>query len=228
MVLHFEFLLFVVLIQTGLAEEVYVDSGASISQGSDYSCGDRSSPCPTLETALNRTASESVATVVILSDTLTLRSGIVRDNSTAFHLRGSERGGTLITCSSSSSHGLQPGLVFVGLDNVTISRVNFTNCGVGRDYEILIFNFSYMAAIHFHSCKDVTISNVNVTGNRGAGLAIIDPRGGKISISHSQFSKNRVPLEHQSSYYGGAGVYVRETNETGGKSVQIQLFYCTL
>ena len=217
-------LLFVVLIPTGLGEEVYVDSGAS--HGSDYSCGDRSSPCPTLETALNRTASESVATVVILSDTLTLRSGIVRDNSTAFHLRGSERGGTLITCSS-SSHRLQPGLVFVGLDNVTISRVNFTNCGVGRDYEILVFNFSYMAAIHFHSCKDVAISNVNVTGNRGAGLAIIGPRGGMISIEHSQFSKNRVPLEHQSSYYGGAGVYVREINETGGESVQIQLFYCT-
>ena len=229
MVLHFEFLLFVVLIPTGLAEEVYVDSGASISQGSDYSCGDRSSPCPTLETALNRTASESVATVVILSDTLILRSGIVRDNSTVFHLRGSERGGTLITCSSSSSHGLQPGLVFVGLDNVTISRVNFTNCGTLRTYEIeLNTKYEYMAAIHFHLCRNVTLHRVNLSGNRGAGLAIIDPQGGTISIEHSQFSWNRVPSEYVSKYYGGVGVYVRDRRE--GKEedqVRLQLSHCT-
>ena len=215
-------LLFVVLIQTGLAEEVYVDSGASLD--SDNSCGNRSSPCPTLEAALNRTALQSVS-VQVLSRTLTLSHQIVLENSTAFHLRGSDSGGTLITCSGSS--GTQPGLVLVGVDNVSISSVNFTRCGVVKDYSITIFNFSYMAAIHLHSCRDTTISNMNATGNNGAGLAIIDPQGGAVSISYSQFSGNRVPPEFTSKYYGGAGVYVRDTNETGGDMVQLQFFHCT-
>ena len=205
------------LIVRGLAKEIYVDSGAF----SDSSCGNRSSPCPTLEAALNNTALDSV-TVQVLSSTLTLNHQVVLENSTAFSLRGSEDGGTLITCSSSP--GIQPGLVFVGLDNVVLLGVNFTGCGIVRDYPKL--NISYMAAIHLYWCKDVTISNLKSTANRGAGLAIIDPQGGTVSISHSQFSKNRVPVELQSKYSGGAGVYVRESNETGGDPVQLQLFHC--
>ena len=205
------------LVVRGLAKEIYVDSGAF----SDSSCGNRSSPCPTLEAALNNTAFDSV-TVQVLSSTLNLSQQVVLENFTAFSLRGSEDGGTLITCSSSP--GAQPGLVFVGLDNVVLSGVNFTGCGIVRDYPK--WNISYMAAIHLHWCKDVTISNLNTAGNCGAGLAIIDPQGGTVSISHSQFSKNRVPVELQSKYYGGAGVCVRETNETGGDPVQLQLFHC--
>ena len=204
------------LVVRGLAKEIYVDSGAF----SDSSCGNRSSPCHTLEAALNNTAVDSV-TVQVLSSTLNLSQQVVLENSTAFSLRGSEDGGTLITCSSSS--GVQPGLVFVGLDNVVLSGVNFTRCGIVRNSPCPKFNISYMAAIHLHWCKDVTISNLNATGNHGAGLAIIDPQGGTVSISHSQFSKNRVPVELQSEYYGGAGVYVRET---GGDPFQLQLFHC--
>ena len=144
MMLHLGLLLFVVLIQTGLAEEVYVDSGAT--PDSDHSCGNRSSPCPTLEAALNHTALQSVS-VQVLSRTLTLSHQIVLENSTAFHLRGSDSGGTLITCSGSS--GTQPGLVLVGLDNVTISSVNFTSCGTTKTYEIEHdTKYEYMAAIH--------------------------------------------------------------------------------
>ena len=220
--LHLESLVLIVLLQRGLAKELYVDSGAF----SDSSCGNRSSPCPTLEAALNNTALDSV-TVQVLSSTLTLSHQVVLENSTAFSLRGSEDGGTLITCSSSP--GVQPGLVFVRMENMMISHVNFTSCGTIRTYEIEHdIRYEYMAAIHLHWCKDITISNVNATGNHGAGLAIIDPQGGTVSISHSQFSKNRVPVEHQSEYYGGAGVYVRERREGGkGDPVLIQMSHCS-
>ena len=112
---------------------------------------------------------------------------------------------------------------------MTISSVNFTSCGTTKTYEIEHdTKYEYMAAIHLHWSRNVTIYNVSVTGNNGAGLAIIDPQGGAISISYSQFSRNRVPPEFTSKYYGGAGVYVRDRRAGEEEDqVQLQLSQCT-
>ena len=223
----------VVLAQDALAHVLYVDSNASITAN----CGNLSSPCPTLEAAVNN-VSDSV-TVHILSSSLTLNRPILCENTTAFHLSGCNPEGTLITCSNTSDK--RPGLVCVGLDNVTISNVNISGCGTLRTYvgvpgrQWTYYNtvannntYKYIAAIQLHLCKYVTISNLNASYNYGTGVGIVDSVGGTVSISNSHFSNNRLSVQDQSDYYGGTGlgIFVREVTSILHSST-IRVVDCT-
>ena len=232
-----QLLLFVVFAHGALAQVLYVDSDASGSY--DGTCGNRSSPCPTLEVALSNRNADSV-TIHILSSTLTLGHPIELENITAFHLRGRDVEGTLITCPRTSTS--LPGLVFLRVDNVTLSYVQFSACGALVPYNLDASNessttysdpsstsgYNYRAVLHFYKCSDVSIFHMNVSHNHGAGVAIIDPLGGVISISNSNFSNNRVPAQDISRYSGGTGIYIRERRASGeDESVTIRVSHCT-
>ena len=219
-----KWLVYVVLAHSSWAQVLYVDSDAS--QSSNGVCGNRSSPCPTLEAAL-RTRNIDSVTLHILSSTLTLSHPIELENTTAFHLRGRDVEGTLITCPSTSTS--LPGLVFVRVDNVTLSNIHFSGCGAMRTYASTPRRtYYYRAAVHIHRSRDVSISGVNASHNHGAGVAIIDPLGGVISISNSNFSNNRVPAQDISSYSGGTGIYIRERRASDeDESVTIRVSHCT-
>ena len=212
-----------VVFARALAQVQYVDSNAPTSGN----CGNRSSPCSSLEAAVN---DGTVTTVHILSSTLTLGQPIVLENSAAFHLRGRDPEGTLITCSNTSDK--RPGLVFVRLDNVTISGVLFSGCGAVRTYEndpATMHVFDYRAVIHLHLCKEVSITNLNASHNHGAGIAIIDHLGGTMTISYSHFTNNRVPEQDLMTYEGGGtGIYVRKRAAGDeGEALLLQIFNCT-
>ena len=216
-----ELLLFLILIPSGLTEVVYVDQS-----GYSSSCGSWLFPCSTLEAAISNRTIEFL-TLQILSNTLYLDDPVFVENVLAFELRGINES-TSIMCSSTPES--QPGLVLVSLENVTISNINFTGCGVIRTYNFRNDNvYFYRAAIHFYRCKDVTIYNLSMYNNHG-GIAIIDSQGGKIVISYSEFSNNLVPKENISDYYGGAGIFVREgglNKEEYHHPFVLQLSHCT-
>ena len=212
-------LFFLILIPSGISEDVYVDQ-----DGYSSPCGSWLFPCSTLEAAIsNRTT--DLLTLQILSSTLYLDEPAVLENISAFELRGINES-TSIICSTTPKS--QPGLVFVSLENVTILNINFTGCGVMKTYNFRNGNvFIYRAAIHLYRCKDVKIYNLSVYNNHG-GIAIIDSQGGKITISHSEFSNNHVPEQDISNYYGGGGIFVREGRlNTEDYPFVLQLSHCT-
>ena len=215
--------LVLVVLARAFVQVQYVDSNAPTSP--DANCGNHSSPCPSLEAALRN---KSVI-VHILSSTLTLSQPIVLENFTTFHLRGRDPEGTLITCSNTSEN--LPGLVFVRLDNVTISGVQISGCGALRTYlgdPGTTYSYDYRAVIHFHWCKDISITNLNASHNHGAGIAIIDPLGGTMTISYSHFTSNRVPEQDLASYDGGTGIYIRERrSDSDREPLLLQLLNCT-
>lgn len=164
-----------ILIPSGLTEVVYVDQS-----GYSSSCGSWLFPCSTLEAAINNRTIEFL-TLQILSSILYLDDPVFVENISAFELRGINDS-TSIMCSGTPES--QPGLVLVSLENVTISNINFTGCGVMRTYDFRNDNaYIYRAAIHLYRCKDVTIYNLSVYNNHG-GIALIDSQGGKIAISY--------------------------------------------
>ena len=218
-----------ILTSTLLAQVLYVDNDASTNPSTV--CGNLSSPCPTLEAALSNNMTLDSVTAQILSSSLILSQPIMLDNSraTAFHLRGRDPNGTMITCSNTSVD--MPGLVFVRLKNVSISNINISGCGALRTYETYMVepNTSYdlRAVIHLQLINNVSITNLNAIGNQGAGIAIIDPQGGRMTISKSHFTNNRVPQQDRMNYSGGAGVFVREKRGGEGDSTQLELSDCT-
>ena len=211
-------LLLAILALSALAQVLFVDGNSSASNST--ACGNRSSPCPSLEAALKN---KSVI-VHILSSTLTLSQPIVLENSATFHLRGHDPDGTLITCSKKLA-----GLIFTRLDNVTISSVRFSGCGAVRTYTVYPGTVkSYSAVIHLHWCKDVNITNLNASHNHGAGIAIIDPLGGTMTISYSHFTNNHVPERDLMTYEGGTGIYVRVRGSASEREpLLLRLFNCT-
>ena len=225
-------ILFATLAPTLLAQVLYVDNHASTNPLTV--CGNLSSPCPTLEAALNNNMTLDSVTVQILSSSLILSQPIMLDNSraTAFHLRGRDPNGTMITCSNTSVD--MPGLVFMRLKNVSISNINISGCGALRTYEftetyVVEPNTSYdlRAVIHLQLINNVSITNLNAIGNQGAGIAIIDPQGGRMTISKSHFTNNHVPQQDSRNYSGGMGVFVREGREGGERdSVQLEISHC--
>ena len=216
-------LLLVLLTQTCLAHTVlYVDGSASTEPIGV--CTNRSSPCPTLEFAMNQTRelNNSVA-VVLLSSRLILDDPILLDldsRITEFHLKGRDDSGTVITCSTISES--LSGFYLVGLDNVTISNITVSGCGLHRFYDKNIFS----AVFHFMECNNVIITKLNVIDNRGTGIAIVYPENGTTSISYSKFSSNYLTERDTTYYFGGAGVaaYVLGKNTT---QVAINVFECT-
>lgn len=209
---------------TALAEVLYIDSSST---SADIPCGNRSSPCPTLEAALKNREDDDSVTLHILSSTLMLSDPVVLKNFTSFKLSGRDLRGTLVTCSNAFE--TFPGLVFVALDNVSISDIQFSGCGALWNYSsVPNTTYEYRAVVHMHWCKDVSITNLNASKNHGAGIAIVDPLGGTVTIKNSHFSNNHVPVPDLQRYHGGGGIYVRERGAAAeGDSNIIKVFGCT-
>ena len=198
-------LLLIFLAGTAQADVLYVDGNTST--GNDTLCGSRLSPCPTLEAALLRNRTIYEVTIRIVSDSLILSGPVVLENSTSFHLKGRDPGGTVITCTETSES--PPGLVFVALDNVTISSIQFSGCGAVWMYNDFVdpnIMYELRAVIHFNWCKDVCITDLNATDNHGTGIAIVGSLGGTVTISDSHFINNRIPEADMWRYYGGTGI----------------------
>ena len=220
-------LLLVFLAVTAQADVLYVDGNTSTSNHT--SCGSHLFPCPNLEAALKNTVVFEV-TVYIVSDSLILSGPVVLENSTAFHLKGRDPGGTVITCTETS--GSPAGLVFVALDNVTISDIQFSGCGAVWTYRGFVdsnITYEIRAVIHLHQCKDVSINGLNATENYGTGIAIVGPLGGTVTISDSHFIKNRIPAEDMRRYHGGTGIaiYVGRREGTERYPSLFQVSGCT-
>ena len=216
-----------VVVSVSNEEALYVDAA---SESTKSSCGNLSSPCPTLEAAVGQLEDmpqlRSVA-IHILSSNLTLSHPVILQNVTSLELTGSDSVTTWVSCSPVSGVS-PPGLVFEAIDRVTIKDLHFTGCGAFRNYSTPDDSFQHNAVIHLHLCKNISINSVNTTANHGTGIAILDPAGGTVSISNSHFLGNQVPQSRLWEYAGGGGIYIRVQGEaSNGNENNFLVANCT-
>ena len=103
------------------------------------------------------------------------------------------------------------GLAFKFVSNIKIQNITFRNCG-------MIFNstsnypsatntttLTSKAALLFEYCKNINLTSITVNNSDGVGIQMYNTIG-KISISHSIFSGNKIKESHAIS--GGGGIYI--------------------
>ena len=107
----------------------------------------------------------------------------------------------IINCTSEKA-----GIVFRDVSSLALNNITVTNCGA----EVHTAFTEYSAAISIIQCKDVSISRLVVTRNRGVGMIIIDHFGGKITVHSSNFTTNTLPFRDPlySNLRGGGGIFI--------------------
>ena len=102
------------------------------------------------------------------------------------------------------------GLAFKYVSNIEILNVSFCNCGMifNSTSQYPISNNSTLtskAGILFQYCINISLESIVVKSSDGVGIQMYNTIG-KVYISHSNFSKNRV----KETYFtlGGGGLYI--------------------
>lgn len=129
--------------------------------------------------ARNLTESDSLSAIIKISTSQLQLTDVVK-----FHDLESVRISginTTISCTSQNS-----GFVFGNISRLTIDSISLANCG--GQVETLISGIT--AALSLLQCKDVNVSNLQVSKSNGIGLTIMDHQGGTVQISSSNFTEN--------------------------------------
>ena len=92
--------------------------------------------------------------------------------------------GSVLRCNSSC---IECGLVFNDTENISISLLNITGCGVLMNHGTL----SYRAALVVHNCHNFILEESNLLANIETGLSLVDTFG-NVEIRASNFKRNGV------------------------------------
>ena len=92
--------------------------------------------------------------------------------------------GSVLRCNSSC---IECGLIFNDTENISISLLNITGCGVPMNDGTL----SYRAALVVHNCHNFTLEESNLLANIETGLSLVDTFG-NVAIRASNFQRNGV------------------------------------
>ena len=121
-------------------------------------------------------------------------------NRSSFKIFGSEN--TTIQCQQNA------GLAFKNVSDIEIQNVTFHNCGMifnsTSEYSTNI-TLTSKAALLFEYCNDVSLTSIIVKNSDGIGIQMYNTVG-KVYISHSTFSENKIKESHPIS--GGGGLYI--------------------
>ena len=149
-------------------------------------CLGGSLPCATLAYALEDLQSD---TSVLLDDQVLSHPNIttVQGNTTISNITiSSSHGSTIINCSE------EGGFAFINLDALTISNVEFHNCGALRDstsYNADGDPLTYTVSLYLYNCTDVSLISTTVSDSPGAGVAMLAVTG-RVEIIESTFARN--------------------------------------
>ena len=111
--------------------------------------------------------------------------------------------------------GENVGFSFTNSSNISISNIEFINCGsvqnsTSRDFsKIELHLLTIKVGLYFYNCTDVSMRQIRViNGSQAIGVVMYDTDG-KIEISNSTFAKNSV--QKYGSDFGGGGFAVEFT-----------------
>ena len=112
---------------------------------------------------------------------------------------------TVISCTESNS-----GLSFRKINKLTITNIMVTNCSVSTSRTAI-----YYHALCLLQCRDITFTNVNVTGNNATGVSILHHQGGTVNFTNCNFIGNSITNveEESKTVRGGGGIYIGNFNQ---------------
>ena len=185
-------------------------------------CLDGTIPCRTLDYAFSKCTIKNSTTFTIGPGSFTLSTNLGSIYNTSFaHINDMTIAGvgpseSIINCNSSitgNSRGF--GFAFVNMTNVKISNLSFVRCGEMRPSTSIAkpLDTSYaqfFVAVYIWRCTNVTMDHIHINDTEGIGLVMYET-GGRVSVSHSVFYNNAIPLHARSDPQlanGGGGVNV--------------------
>ena len=200
--------------------------------GNDSSpCTDRQ-PCKTLNEAFLRVSGHNSTRIMLDEGNYTMQKSHNFTRMAMFHLvgRGSVRDDVAITCDANAS------LSFTLSENISFERIRLLKCGgwfessYGRKNYPDLRRANFIAALDFRYCRNLSISDVEISSSPGLGANLYDV-GGFVSFTNSTFADNKAAsndiLEEGSELelipryvYSGGGVFVI-LNKYGDNTVNV-------
>ena len=179
-------------------------------------------PCKTLDYAFSNCTIKDSTTFTIGPGSFTLSTSLGSIYNTSFaHINDMTIAGagpteSIINCNSSitgNSRGF--GFAFVNMTNVKISNLSFVRCGEMRPSTSIAkpSDTSYahfFVGVYIWRCTNVAMDHIHINDTEGVGLVIYET-GGRVSVSHSVFYNNTIPVHARSDPQlanGGGGVNV--------------------
>ncbi len=164
------------------------------------SCIHGSTPCLTLQYAVNNTGNNTLfvlASPIITVDTVVKFQGL--------------SGISILGGNNSSIHctGINCGLSFIRSSNIRLRGFKYQYCSI---YFHLVKendnSVAVLAGLHFDSCRNLYISNVSVIGSIGFGMSLAKGQG-ETTIDNSSFSNNsQCNADYCTNLYGSGGMLI--------------------
>lgn len=139
-----------------------------------------------------------------------LRNNIELANIHHVLISGASRNSVFIECS-----GDDIGISFVRSNSIRIKGLTISKCGAPH-IGTSLYNFTFLAALHFVYCRDIEFYDVSVSYNSALGVNLYDV-GGKVNFVASEFTSNKVVpgkdmlLPIVPARWAGGGIYVQFT-----------------
>ena len=135
----------------------------------NLTCLEGSIPCATLAYALEDLHDD---TAVLLDNDVVSHPNVttVQDGPISNISISSSHGSTLINCSE------EGGFVFINVDGLSITNVEFHNCGALRNstsYNTHGDPLAYSVSLYLYNCTDVSLVSTTVSNSPGAGVVML-------------------------------------------------------
>ena len=123
---------------------------------------------------------------------------------------------TVISSTTTVAGDGSNGIVMTDISReLILNNLNLTSCG----RKIEIDSYTHRSALTIIRCKDVEIDKLVIYKSRGAGMMILEHKGGRFTTTSSVFMKNVLPKDIKDSrvdIFGGGGVYMSLTPYSNG------------
>ena len=162
-------------------------------RGNDSSHCTEEKPCKTLNEAFLRVSGHNSTRIMLAKGNYTMKKGHNFTRMATFGLFGHgsiRRDDVTITCDANAS------LSFTLCENISFKSIKFLKCGgwfessCGRENYPDLHGAKFMAALDFRYCRNLSISDVEISSSPGLGANLYDVSG-FVSFTDSVFADNK-------------------------------------
>ncbi|XP_078369552.1 uncharacterized protein LOC144653438 [Oculina patagonica] len=222
---HTVSLFILMLWNTSAAErEIYISP-----RGNDSSPCTKEIPCKSVDVALSLASGLDSTRIILAKGSYTMKKSHSFTGMTTFELfgNGSNRDDVKITCDVNVS------LSFILSENISFEGIKLQKCGgwhqsavgMNKRYPDL-HGAKFKTALDFRYCRNLRISNVEISYSPGLGANLYDI-GGFVNFTDSVFADNKASDDESSRWnplaryvYSGGGVFVI-LNRYGSNTVNV-------
>ena len=200
--------------------EIYVSTS-----GNDSSNCTKEVPCKTIDRAFSLASGLNSTRIILATGNYTMKYNHSFTRKTAFALigNGANREAVKITCHADIS------LSFNLSENISFEGIKLQKCGGWHQSSYGTENYpdfnvtKFKTALDFRYCRNLQISNVEISSSPGLGVNLYDV-GGFVNITHSVFADNRASNDSTSYEKSGRKRSPEYVHSGGGVSLALNRY----